>query len=474
MTSVMWFRRDLRLEDNMALKHAFEEADRLYMVFHVNPEQFLEEGSTNQASFFSSVQTLREEIEEKGGKLHILKGDLKACFEKLYDELADWTDVYINRDEKGYGLERDKMIAAFFKEKNIKAHGYFDHHMHASGEIKTNSGTPYQKFTPYFRKWKELQKPEPVEVSFDASKVMQRPVFTEDRDSFEAFLSQQKELKELKQGTQAAHDSLDDFIEEYLKDYKEARDFPLKDATSHMSHHLRSGEISVRTVYHKVMQAPESEGRETYIQELAWRDFYNMVFAGNPDQKDTEIDENFRKVQWDNNEDNFKKWREGQTGYPIVDAAMRQLNQTGWMHNRLRMITASFLIKDLLIDWKWGERYFQEKLVDYDASSNVGGWQWAASTGTDGVPYFRVFNPHTQSEKYDKDGDFIRQYVPELKNITSKKIHDPSKLSDEEQETFGVHLGEDYPRPIVDHKQSRELAIQAYEDSKKKVQGSKS
>lgn len=192
-----------------------------------------------------------------------------------------------------------------------------------------------------------------------------------------------------------------------------------------------------------------------------------MIYATNPEQKEQSIKEDFRQIDWDNNEENFKKWAEGKTGFPIVDAAMRQMNETGWMHNRLRMITASFLVKDLLVDWRWGEKYFQKMLIDYDAASNIGGWQWAASTGTDGVPYFRVFNPTTQSERFDKDGSFIRKFVPELKSITDKKIHEPSKLTEEEQEEAGVIIGHDYPEPIVNHKRSRELAIQAFEESRK-------
>lgn len=388
MTAVMWFRRDLRLEDNQALKHAFEESDKLLLLFHINPEQFLNDDSLNQASFFQSVQVLREEIEAKGGKLHMLYGDITECFSQLKKVFPDWSDVYINRDEKGYGLKRDKEMGDFFKEQNITPHGYFDHHLHSAREIKTKSGTAYKVFTPYFRQWQQLQKPEPVTVQFDQNKLVKSDAFKSYQKEVDRFLKEQAPLNEINLGTEAAHQRLNEFIEEDLNKYKEARDFPLKDATSRLSHHLRAGEISIRTVYDKIRQAPESKGRATFIQELAWRDFYSMVYHTHPDQKETAIDNNFSEVEWDNNEENFSKWKEGKTGFPIVDAAMRQLNETGWMHNRLRMITASFLTKDLLIDWRWGEKYFQEKLIDYDPSSNIGGWQWAASTGTDGVPYF--------------------------------------------------------------------------------------
>ncbi|WP_423188613.1 cryptochrome/photolyase family protein [Alkalibacterium sp. f15] len=473
MVAVMWFRRDLRIEDNVALKHALEESDELFLLFHVNPDQFLGEESINQAAFFKSVEILREELDEKGATLHILYGDLKDCFTRLKKELPNWSDVYINRDEKGYGLERDKVAGGLFKELGIKAHGYHDHHIHSAQEIKTNSGTYYKVFTPYFNKWKELQKPHVVDVKFETEKIVGQPVFIEDEDQFAQLLDRQIQVGNAQLGTREAHKLLDDFVENHLRDYKEARDYPLKDATSHLSKHLRAGEISIRTVYDRVNRAENSLGKHTFIQELAWRDFYNAIYATHPDQKEVSINASFRQVEWDNNEQNFKKWQEGQTGFPTVDAAMRQLKETGWMHNRLRMLTASFLTKDLLIDWRWGEKYFQEMLNDYDAASNIGGWQWASSTGADGVPYFRVFNPTTQSEKFDKDGSFIKKYVPELKAIDNKKIHEPSKLTAEEQETFGVVIGEDYPGPIVSHKRSRELAIQAFENSKKKTENMK-
>jgi deoxyribodipyrimidine photo-lyase len=191
-----------------------------------------------------------------------------------------------------------------------------------------------------------------------------------------------------------------------------------------------------------------------------------MIYTNSPRQKKEPIQEQFRFIKWQNNKELFEKWQTGKTGFPIVDAAMRQLNETGWMHNRLRMITASFLTKDLLIDWRWGEKYFQQKLIDYDPASNIGGWQWAASTGTDAVPYFRIFNPTTQSQKFDSKGAFIREFIPELKNVPDKLIHQPEKMTKEEQEQYGVILDKDYPSPLVNHKERRKKALSLYESSK--------
>ncbi len=259
---------------------------------------------------------------------------------------------------------------------------------------------------------------------------------------------------------------LNRFINESLDQYDEERDFPANDSTSHLSRYLRTGEISIRTVWRAIDQSPDSDGKSTFMKELCWRDFYNMIYVMYPNQNVESVNKDFRHVDWINNEQQFEAWRTGQTGFPIVDAAMRQLNATGWMHNRLRMIVASFLTKDLLIDWRWGEAYFHNKLLDYDAASNIGGWQWAASTGTDSVPYFRIFNPTLQSKKFDSNGLFIKKYVPELKNVDNKMIHEPGKLSESEQTRFNVRIGQNYPFPIVDHSYARKRAISIYESSK--------
>lgn len=466
MTSVMWFRRDLRIEDNRALKHALEESESLVLLFHVNPEQFIGGESKNEAAFFKSVEFFRKELANEGATLQILFGDLENCFRKLKQELPEWTDVYINRDETGYGLERDWKMAELFKELNVKPHAYHDHYLHAAQEIKTNAGTAYKVYTPYYNKWIELPKPTITEVNFDVEKIESTSLFPEDLKKFKELLDKQPDIPNFKTGSTVANESLSEFIGKELGDYDEARDIPFKDGTSRLSHHLRTGEISIRTVFNRVNEAKDSKGKETFIKELAWRDFYNMVYVANPEQKDKAIKPEFDYVSWENNEADFEKWKEGRTGFPIVDAAMRQLKETGWMHNRSRMIVASFLMKDLLIDWRWGERYFQEQLIDYDAASNIGGWQWAASTGTDSAPYFRIFNPTTQSERFDPDGAYVKKYVPELRGITNKKIHEPSTLTADEQELFGVIVGEDYPHPMVSHKEQRKLAIGAYEASK--------
>lgn len=465
MVSVMWFRRDLRLEDNIALSQAFEQSEKLILLFQVNPDQFLKD-SMNHAAFFASVQHFKEVIHKRGMYLQILYGDVEESFNALKEKVPDWTEVYFNQDEKGYGKARDDKMRAFFKKNDIQVHSYMDHYLHSAYEIQNNSGELYKVFTPYYNKWIELDKPTPMKVKLDTDKVYKKTLFKENENKLEKLVEEADLDIDYNPGTIAAHEQLENFIEERLDQYKKERDIPLNEGTSRLSSYLRTGEISIRTVWDAVKNEADSESQKTFLKELCWRDFYHMIYVGHPEQKEKAIKENYAHIRWDNHQESFEKWKQGKTGYPIVDAAMRQMNKTGWMHNRLRMITASFLTKDLLTDWRLGEKYFQKMLIDYDAANNIGGWQWAASTGTDAVPYFRVFNPTTQAERFDPSGEFIRKYIPELKDVKKKYIHAPEKMSMEEQEEAGVLIGSDYPAPIVNHSDARKRAISIFEESK--------
>lgn len=464
MTCVMWFRRDLRLQDNIALANAIKNSEKLIFVFQVNPNQFLE-NSFNQSAFFASVKHFQQKV-NKISHLQILYGEVDECFEKLKQTVPDWNEVYYNIDENGFGYKRDQSMKKFFNDNDIKVHEFHDHHLHSASEIKNNSGELYKIFTPYYNKWKTLFKTPAIKTNLDQSKIKKETLFPDDEKRLEQLIlsSPKSPLDEV--GETAAKKQLEKFIKEDLAYYDENRDYPLKNKTSHLSSHLRTGEISIRTVWQELQNAPDSIGKQTFEKELCWRDFYNMIYYKNPNQKTQPIKSEFAFVKWNNDEELFEKWKNGQTGYPIVDAAMRQLKQTGWMHNRLRMITASFLTKDLLIYWQWGEKYFQQMLVDYDPASNIGGWQWAASTGTDAVPYFRIFNPKIQSEKFDPTGAFIRKYVIELAKVPAPFIHEPQKLTLEQQQEYQVEIPKTYPHKIVDHKVVSKKAIAAFESSK--------
>lgn len=463
MTGVMWFRRDLRLEDNKALFNAIASKQPIVCIFHINPEQLVNTPSTNQTAFFKSVLHLKETMANYQITLHILYGDLITCFAQLKQQLPHWSDIYFNYDEAGFGRERDKLAATFFRKNGIKIHTYQDHYLHGSQDILNKLGQSYQVFTPYYRVWESLEKELPIVIDLAVGKWKSIVVDKKAVQQLEILATGKSFYKP---GTIAAYEQLHHFIDKHITTYDVNRDFPSIEGTSRLSYYLRSGEISIRSVYHAVNQAPSSTGKTVFIKELAWRDFYNMIHVNFPNQKTKAIQSHFQHIYWENNIDLFNAWKSGKTGYPIIDAAMKQLIKTGWLHNRLRMIVASFLTKDLLIDWRWGEKYFQEMLVDYDASSNIGGWQWAASTGTDAVPYFRIFNPILQSKKFDENGDFIKLYLPQLYQVPLKYIHEPWKMPIEVQKEVHCIIGIDYPYPTVDHAIQRQKAIQMYEEAK--------
>lgn len=467
--TIMWFRKDLRLDDNTALSKMIEDSeatDELICLFQLNPLQFIE-NSYNHDAFFQSLGTFYEHAKTNNIGLHFVYGDVEENFTALKKTYPDWNKIYFNKDERGFGRERDQKMITFFENHQIQVHSFQDSHLHGVQEIKKPNGESYKVFTPYFRKWLTMPK-RPYERTKNKNRSFAKlthPLFKEGEKQFRQIIENIKLPFDYESGEAAAEECLKEFIKNHLHEYQKMRDFPSSDQTSKLSKFLRTGELSIRKVWHALNAEPDSDGRQTFISELCWRDFYNMIYYENPKQKTQEIKEQYRQLSWSYNQEFFERWKNGQTGFPIVDAGMRQLNQTGWMHNRLRMIVASFLTKDLMIDWQMGERYFQEKLIDYDAASNIGGWQWAASTGTDAVPYFRIFNPTTQGEKFDPQGEFIRQFVPELKDVPNKYIHEPSKMPADIQQSIDVSIGKEYPTQIVDHSKIRAEILTFFKES---------
>lgn len=465
-TVIVWFRRDFRLNDHTALEKAIsycEENDAEWLgLFQLDPH-FTENIDLHHDYFFQTVAQFQERCKEENIPFQIVYGDPLDVFEKVTNAL-DVKAVFFNEDKAGYGARRDQDVCDWLKDKEIEFHSYQDYYLHDTQDVRTQDDTMYKVFTPYYKQWRTLKKPQVIQI--DLKKV--KKYATESSDS----LNSDKEFKNvLKQcerdwkaiGEKSANQRAKRFAKERLKDYDQHRDVPSLVGTSKLSPYLKTGTLSVRTLFHLVAEY-DNKGVETYIQELAWRDFYGMVHAEFPEFRDCEFQTKYRGIPWNDDQEKLNKWKRGETGFPIVDAGMRQLNQEGWMHNRLRMITASFLTKDYLIDWRLGERYFEEKLIDYDESSNTGGWQWASSTGTDAVPYFRIFNPTTQAERFDPDGTYIRKYVKELKDVPNKKIHHPSKMSEEEQQDSQCIIGEDYPYPTVDHKEQRQKVLSVYKE----------
>lgn len=468
-THVVWIRNDLRFHDNTALISALNELadnDELLFIFYLDTEQF-KAGSNSHDYFFSSLNTFYKNILKKGSDIYFLYGELLDSFNKLLKDFTDIKKIYFNIDESGYGYKRDKKVLDFLKGNKIDVSIYDDHYLHCAKEILTKDNSHYKVFTPYYNNWNERFKRDVMHIDYE--KLVKRTVNNfrgkdvEARSLFFKLINDSKRDYSKFTGEQRAREVLFKFTGENLENYHENRDYPSLDSTSHLSCFLSTGQISIREVYHHVNKINNSKGKDTFIKELAWRDFYNMIYYYYPNQKDEEIIKKYRNIPWRYDDESFNLWKEGNTGFPIVDAAMRQLKEEGWMHNRLRMVVSSFLVKDLLIDWRLGERYFSHMLIDYDSSSNIGGWQWSASVGTDAVPYFRIFNPALQSQKFDFDGFFIKKYVKELEDIPSKYIHEPYKYEKQLKVKYGIELSKIYKRPIVDHKLQRLKSLEMFD-----------
>ncbi|WP_394420565.1 cryptochrome/photolyase family protein [Tenacibaculum mesophilum] len=418
--SIFWFRRDLRLEDNKGLYEALQSGNKVVSLF-IFDEDILESLPKNDARvtfIYETLQNLDEELKKHQSSLVVKKGKPLAIWKKLTEEFIIEA-VYTNKDYEPYAAKRDKEVEDFLVSKGIIFNAFKDQVIFEENEVLKNDGTPYTVFTPYKNKW--LQ-------NFSEKKDTQD--FTIDFANFYQFLSEFPSLAFI--GFEESTIKVKPYSLSSLDSYDEVRDFPSQDKTSYLSPYLRFGLVSTRKMIRFALKT-----NQTFLSELIWREFFMQILYHFPKVVTQNFKQKYDAVPWRNNEEEFKKWCEGKTGYPMVDAGMRELNETGYMHNRVRMITAGFLCKHLLIDWRWGEAYFAEKLLDYDLSANNGNWQWAAGTGCDAAPYFRVFNPESQLKKFDKDLQYVRKWVKDFDELT-------------------------YPQPMVEHKFARERAINTY------------
>ncbi|TWI55820.1 cryptochrome/photolyase family protein [Halalkalibacter nanhaiisediminis] len=468
---VVWFRRDFRLQDHTALYYAINEVKKSgkewLALFHLDPPEHLK-GSPHEDYFFQTVSQFKQRLKEKGIHLHILTGEMEEALNKLKKELPSTSDLYVNLDRVGEGAKRDERAKDICESLGISFHGFDDAYLTAPDQVVKGDKSYYKVFTPYLRTWSKIQKKKPVRLSESEIVAAAANVPVIDEKSERVFQSVLKRCSTSWPllGEKHALEKLEEFLVGKINDYEQNRDYPELLGTSQLSPCLKVGTISPRTILFRVFEKKDTKGREAFIKELAWRDFYHMIQYYNPDCKELEVRNEYQGFNWNQDKNLLKSWSEGKTGFPIVDAGMRQLKKEGWMHNRLRMITASFLTKDYLIDWRLGERYFEEMLIDYDSSSNIGGWQWAASVGTDAVPYFRVFNPTTQSKRFDKKGEYIRKYIPELRHVEDAFIHEPWKMDEKKQKEAGCLIGRDYPAPSVNHHIQRKKAISMFEEYK--------
>ena len=442
-TALLWFRRDLRLSDNPALVEAVRSADDLVGVFCLDPTLWEAASAIRRRYLLDSLDALDESMD---GNLVTRLGDPVEVVPSLADEVGA-ASVHLAEDFGPYGRDRDEAVGGALEEAGIEFVRTGSPYAIDPGTIFTKSDTHYKVFTPFSRSWREHGWPDPVAKP---ASIIWRPAPSDE-------LPERPHIGDMelaRAGEDAAKNRLDHFLRSKVEDYEEARDRPADDATSRLSADLKWGALHPRQI---LARLGRTQGEKTFATELCWRDFYADVLFHVPESARESLNERVASMPWDTGDgadEVFEDWSQGRTGYPIVDAGMRQLLAEGWMHNRVRMIVASFLVKDLHLEWQRGARWFMQHLVDGDLASNQHGWQWTAGTGTDAAPYFRIFNPTTQGERFDPTGDYVRRYVPELAGVAGKAVHQPWTLDDPPA---------DYPAPIVDHAEEREESLRRYE-----------
>ncbi|MGI9215997.1 MAG: cryptochrome/photolyase family protein [Hydrogenophaga sp.] len=486
---LMWFRRDLRTQDNAALYHALKTCRRVWCVF-VFDTDILDPLLTRGLRADRRVEFIRESLVEldeqlralgrahgaQGVGLIVRHGQAQQVVPALARQLHVQA-VFANHDDEPHAHARDAQVRGDLAHAGVMFHGHKDHVIFERREVLTQMGQPYGVFTPYKNAWlRQLDdfqlQAYPVQryavALAPVPPALAAPVPTLADMGFETTNLSQLPLPT---GSRGATQLLEDFVER-IDRYHEARDFPAIKGPSYLSVHLRFGTISVRQLARVAypLHLQGVQGASTWLSELVWRDFYHQILANFPHVVHKAFKPEYDAIKFEHGkhaEALFAAWCEGRTGYPLVDAAMAQINQTGYMHNRLRMVVASFLVKDLGLHWRRGEQYFAEHLIDFDLAANNGGWQWASSSGCDAQPYFRIFNPVSQSEKFDPQGKFIKRYLPQLADLPESCVHAPWQARELELAAAGVELGKTYPRPIVDHAEARERTLLRYAVVKK-------
>lgn len=469
--AIVWFRQDLRLTDNPALMSAVETGKPLillYILDEISPDVRVM-GSAQKWWLHHSLTALNEDLNQLGNTLILFRGPAQDIIESIVKNTG--ADAIFWNRRYGAGEQAvDAAIKASFPGRATSRAGLL---MHEPSAVRTGTGNPYKVYTPFWKSFRANHLPRKPAVRPEAILGFKKLPKGEELDDWNLLPTAPDWSGGIKNawtpGEKGAAENLKRFNQGVVNTYGKDRDLPGPDRTSRMSPHLRFGEISPHQVWYTI--APDNldhlnTGQETYLKELVWREFAYHLLQEWPDLDETNFNAKFDAFPWDHNEHYLEAWKHGQTGYPIVDAGMRQLWQTGWMHNRVRMIVGSFLVKHLLQDWRHGERWFWDTLVDGDPASNPAQWQWVAGTGADAAPYFRIFNPIMQAEKFDKDGSYIKRYVPELKDLPPQYLPAPWDAPEGELRSAGVKLGETYPLPIVDHKEARERALDALNSMK--------
>ncbi len=467
-TVIHWFRRDLRISDNTALHEAWNRAQCLVPVF-VWDDAILKSpdvGPARVAFLLQSLEALRRNLESLGHRLVIRHGPPARELTLLAAQVRA-AAVFTNRDYEPYSIQRDRTVAAELYRAGVHFESFKDSVIWEGRELLTQAGAPYTVFTPYSKAWRARPVPPPVPRIGTARFPVDPSVTSLPLPSDSAALDHPLRQSLPEAGEHSAQTALRTFLQSSVLNYAEDRNFPARESgTSHLSPHFRFGTLNIRTALHRLQQtaadthsAGGARSLQTWETELIWREFYIQILANFPHVAHGCFRPEYDHLEWSGSDSHFQAWCDGQTGFPIVDAALRCLAATGFMHNRLRMITAMFLVKDLLVSWQRGERHFMRLLVDGDLAANNGGWQWSAGTGTDAAPYFRIFNPVSQGEKFDPEGTFVRKWVPELSGVEPDLIHRPW-----ENDLLLRRTG--YPAPIVDHARQRERCLDMFKKAR--------
>lgn len=465
--TIIWFRQDLRIEDHPALMAACERGNVLPVYIHSQDgEGKWPIGAASKWWLHYSLQSLANELEKIGLKLIIRCGKALEILEQLINE-SGASAVYWSRRYEPASLDRDAKVKKQLHAKGIEAQSFNSALLFEPWTVATKQGKPYQVFTPFWKTCLTLESPPaplPIPQKKSHAQLKIKSLALEELHLLPRIHWDEGIKKTWKPGSVAAKSHLSHFLKGPILDYHEARDFPAVEGISRLSPYLHFGEISPRMIRHEVLKAyaGSQEKVDCYLKQLGWREFAHHLLYHFPQTPELPLRKDFMEFPWKENHAHLVLWQKGMTGYPFVDAGMRQLWQTGWMHNRVRMVVGSFLVKDLLISWTEGAKWFWDTLVDADLANNTLGWQWVGGCGADAAPYFRVFNPITQGEKFDSNGEYIRKWVPELAALPNKWIHKPWEAPPELLSLLGIKLGEDYPFPVVDHAKARIEAIAAF------------
>lgn len=469
--SLVWFRRDLRLHDHAALSNAIHNSDEVHVIFIFDPallDQLHDKKDCRVQFIHDSLLEMQSTLIKVGSSIEIRYG--QPATELLsYCKEYKISDVFFNRDYEPSTKKRDAKVTSLLQQNNINSHHFKDSVIFEAPSILKDDKTPYKVFTPYMKKWMStlaLQEGEVPTFSCPSHKYLKRKnIKSIDQYDWLDEIGFEVSPPHFKAGTKAALEQLNHFGSKIV-DYDRLRDIPAADGTSNMSVYIRHGNISVRDLV-RAANMGNTNGHSKWLGEIIWREFYQYILDQYPHVQNGAFRPAYDQIKWRGKKNEFEAWKRGETGFPLIDAAMRCLAATGTMPNRLRMVSASFLCKTLLIDWRKGEAWFAQKLLDFDLAANNGGWQWCASSGVDAQPYFRIFNPYNQSEKFDPQGDFIKTWCPELSNTEGKFIHAPHKMSPLEQQLYDCIIGQDYPAPIVDYSKKRVEALEMYKEAVK-------